>query len=1022
MFYPSVTVWKNDCAQSAQWNPTTKSCVGHIPKFSRNLTACSAASCNNPDVLIPSTAHNTTTLRPDAYLGIDYANHRSPVFMFTDIDKDNDLDLVIGSVGCCSSSSNAANRLRIFKGTSGTLTTHTLDTANPLSLSTSSGTYPGFEGSLTALFVHDFSGDGWPDIITASDAFAYSGSIGGRSRYWKHTGNPSAPYGNNWPACSTNPASCTGCNASCNPNPTQKLSESCGSSGCGYNTSTSPPKFGDFDMGMMIDYDRDPQGTKDMVITDGNTSSAFFIFPNRAAPSFVAPCGTVASGLLPVPSSELTVNGACLAPTATVPASGEIQYYLNNEAPSNWQLACTQTSSGFTPALVGGKCCATFPNITGRAIQWQARFDSNTTDGAGVCTATGTESPTITSVTASYTYTPASQHYQAGVVISDGVSYVGSFTQPGNRGHLYALAAGDGATYYDVADKLDAQGARNLYTTDLTGVAPAVIPFSPTSPSTALQARVGASSAAEATTVINWVRSARFGINNSGVAPTKLGAVMNSTPAVLNKPFRPNWYSFLTAGDKILYDAFATTQADRIPLVLFASMDGMVHAVISMATAIADTRNGTEAWGFVPPYVAANMTSDYNASCTPSCAAGELTVTSYPDGSPGLLDFKKSNNTIATAAIISDGVGSSSVTALDVTDTVDPSFTVTPPVALWSHLPGGAAAGKAISKPGVARAKVAGVERYVVVAGTGIHSADPSKGKVVVGYDLETGALLWQFEMACALTSDITVFDTDDLGEPGNPLVDGFADRAVFADACGYVYKLDPAQDLGGGYLDNTGYGALALGASNGKDRFALFSTTATGALGTGEERPIVGTIGARADATTDIVLFFGTGGLASYDPTKPNEFYAIYARDGSIRNKVSGTCTSGRCEKFYGGVVVTPETVIVQRSTDPVIGGGSCDFGRSSVQGYNLSAPYTAVFDIDEIEGNPIHGVAGPLYGDAGALYFATISGEIKRIGEPRAAVAGADTAAGVVNGSGAPETAFTSTPFTLVGWRVVL
>ena len=35
---------------------------------------------------------------------------------------------------------------------------------------------PGFEGSLTGVFVTDFSGDGWPDIITGSDGVAISRS------------------------------------------------------------------------------------------------------------------------------------------------------------------------------------------------------------------------------------------------------------------------------------------------------------------------------------------------------------------------------------------------------------------------------------------------------------------------------------------------------------------------------------------------------------------------------------------------------------------------------------------------------------------------------------------------------------------------------------------------------------------------------------------------------------------------------------------------------------------------------
>ena len=43
--------------------------------------------------------------------------------------------------------------------------------------------------------------------------------------------------------------------------------------------------------------------------------------------------------------------------------------------------------------------------------------------------------------------------------------------------------------------------------------------------------------------------------------------------------------------------------------------------------------------------------------------------------------------------------------------------------------------------------------------------------------------------------------------------------------------------------------GGIDLGESNGVSRVALFSTTLTGALGPGQQRPIVGTIGAKSDS-----------------------------------------------------------------------------------------------------------------------------------------------------------------------------
>ena len=164
---------------------------------------------------------------------------------------------------------------------------HTLDTANPIILSNNSGTaaYQGFEGSMTAVFVGDFSGDGWPDIITGSDGVAYSGTIGGRTRYWKNTGNaaesvrhelallrdessrPARPARRR--AIQARPASSPRAAA-----PVRVRA----------NLAVSPPQIGDFDMGLQLDYDHDPSNTLDMVYTNGNTASEFYIFPNRATP------------------------------------------------------------------------------------------------------------------------------------------------------------------------------------------------------------------------------------------------------------------------------------------------------------------------------------------------------------------------------------------------------------------------------------------------------------------------------------------------------------------------------------------------------------------------------------------------------------------------------------------------------------------------------------------------------------------------------------------------------------------
>lgn len=69
-----------------------------------------------------------------------------------------------------------------------------------------------------------------------------------------------------------------------------------------------------------------------------------------------------------------------------------------------------------------------------------------------------------------------------------------------------------------------------------------------------------------------------------------------------------------------------------------------------------------------------------------------------------------------------------------------------------------------------------------------------------------------------------------------------------------------------------------------------------------------------------------------------------------------------------------------------------------------------------------------GGLFGDAGAIDFATLAGDVARVGTPRTATPGGDPLAGRTQGMDAGDQATGSqqveTPsgFTLMGWRVVL
>jgi hypothetical protein len=734
-------------------------------------------------------------------------------------------------------------------------------------------------------------------------------------------------------------------------------------------------------------------------------------------------CGEAASGILDLGSllqAEMVVTAARITPTMTL-SLGTVTFYMSNEEPPNWVQAslCAGSLTDY---------CAAFPKAVGRSVRWKAVMCSG---------ASHTATPKLTAMSAKFDYTVAKEHYRSGIVVSDGIGYVGAFKQPGDRGRFYAINAGLTSVLWDAGAKLDALAdtSRNIYTAITTTTPETRYDFKTSNAGvTALQSLLTTPNTQSTTDLITWVRSARFGVSNATIPLTKLGAVETSTPSVLTKPGRPSWYSFGSGLDRVHADTFISANAGRVPLVLFGSKDGMVHAVYSFPANQSDVRNGREAWAYIPPPIAAGMYADYNNTQNANQAATDglnhPSIAAFPDGSPTLVDYQTSTGAFRTVALIASGNGGRAFSVIDVTQTVDPiTGAVTGPIPMWSATPGLGEAGQANAKPTVVRVLLNNTERYFVIVGTGVDYTDTQnlKGRTVSAYDLLTGALMWKFQAKCPVTTDVAAFETDDALEVGGPTLNGYIDRVVFADKCGYVYKLNPAADLAGGWYQNTGMGTLAVNTTpDGKIQFALFSTLLTpGALLA--ERTIAGTIAARTDGTTRMVLLFGTGGIESVPATTSNAFFAVYADTGLIRSKVLGACSGGTCEKFYGGVVVTPQQILFTKTVDPAIGTNACDTGTSTISGVQLNAGSGTNFASD-FNLAVSSAVMGGLFGDAGAIYFATLAGDVARVGTPRAATAGGDTAAGRTQGMGpgdqatGTQTVGTTSGFTLMGWRVVL
>lgn len=718
--------------------------------------------------------------------------------------------------------------------------------------------------------------------------------------------------------------------------------------------------FTDTDLGFPIDYDNDPAHSPDFVLIDN--TNATFVFANRLYAQYV-PCAEVASDIVDLgalSTAQMVITAARIDPTALDPDGGagpaSLTWSMSNEDPANWQPAspCPDDATQY---------CVAFPKPTGRAVRWRAEMCTNTG---------GTVTPTISQVKVKFDYTLAARHYRAGVVVSQGVAYVGGFEQPGDQGHFFATNAGLDKTYWDAGQKLDgmADAERTIYTTAPDGVTRVTFDAAGAL-TTELQTTLGVADATEAQDVVTWQRSARFG----PAADSRLGSVLTSTPAILGPPQRPYYYNQASPTEKAAIDAFVAAYATRKTIVLFGSKDGAIHAVNTDPATIQvnDTSqtndNGKEAWAFIPFRIANGFTADKAAS----------TSDNYPDGSATLSDVKIGSQ-YRTVAIMGSGNGGKSYVALDVTDSL--STSAFGPIPMWDYVPGGSNAGQAFAKPAVIRVKIAGAEKFLAVMGTGpsYDNMTPpyAKGIDVEAVDIATGVRVWRFQAACPVTTNIIGFETDDEQEPGSPAVDGFVDRVVFADMCGNVYKINPVPS---GTLPNdyiTGMGGVTLGLDvENQPIKALFSVAATSL---GEERPIAGTIGSRPDETGRLALFFGTGGSENFDVTKPNAFFSVYADTGEIRDQLDGTCTgpSGACDKFYGGVVVTDEQVLITRAIDPPIATSSCDNGSSAIVGLDVQD-----FGQDFVTAQT-SSVVSSLFVNQGAVYATTLEGNIVRVGTP--------------------------------------
>jgi hypothetical protein len=884
----------------------------------------------------------------DAVTGVGPGNRDSSAVVVGDFTGDGTLDLVVGGVSLAG--------LRLYPGLEGGGFSRTCQTydGTPTTCETFAITYqtlPSFAGGSTANLAADFSLDGNLDVVVGTDN--NNGFAGGIVQVWENN-HTASPFDAVAPQIIADRDAAT----------------------------PAPQLTTDLDLGFVFDYDRDPQSTPDFVMADGNNSGAYYVFANRVVPEYVD-CGYVTSDIIDigaVADLEMTITTVRIDPTVALsphPLGGTVTWEASVDNGVTWvsAIACADDASEY---------CATFSTSVGKEIRWRAHL----------CTdSTRTETPGITGVDIEYSYVTATNHYRAGPIAGDGIIYVGAFRTPGDSGKLFAIADETGSTIWEAGSLLLTQSDRNLYTVSATNQR---LDFEVASKSDPVfRATLLAPDEDTAEDIVDWQRSVRFGAVGD---PAVLGAIENSTGALLTPPQAPYWYIYpqTTPAERTLIDEYLTEQQDRSRLLLVGAKDGALHAFRTNPEDPADPTNGTEAWAFIPFDVAQRLNVDR--------LAGQ--VQAYPDGAPTLISAKVAGEW-RTILVSGEGNGGRSIYALDVTETIEEDGDVVGPTPLWSFSDPNM--GRTYSKPAVIRVKVGGVEQWLVVFASG-SGFGVDVGDTVYAVDLTTGGLVWRFDLNDTdtyIATDITAAETKD--ETGTA-IDGYVDRLFFGDTKGRIWKLDPAA-FTGSVIDSLGTIDVGLGHN------ALFSTLVT-TNSLGAERAIAGTLAAAPDGSGRLVLFFGTGGTDATPNDVQNEFYAVYADTGEIRSKLGNAEGVAVGEKFYGGVVYNEGQLIFSSGSD-LSGLGLCSPSAGEIVAIDANT-FAIQFTI------PVSSkIVAPLFARNGEIYTVTLRGEVVTTpytGEPSSGGGGGGGSGGGTPGGGSGlGGGQTTDAFTVLGWRQV-
>jgi type IV pilus assembly protein PilY1 len=206
----------------------------------------------------------------------------------------------------------------------------------------------------------------------------------------------------------------------------------------------------------------------------------------------------------------------------------------------------------------------------------------------------------------------------------------------------------------------------------------------------------------------------------------KLGDIVSSAPLYIGPPS-----GFTQTAS---YFSFATTYANRSPVIYVGADDGMLHAF--------DAATGNERWAYVPNGVFNSLIRLVNPYYNQAHRF-------FVNGSPQAADVQFADNSWHTVLVGSEGAGGSTLFGLDVTapDAVTTESQVAQSV-LWEF--SDPDMGLTFSQPGFASTNTTStVGGWLVFAGNGYNS--PNQKPVLYGINPQTGAMVAKVDLCASI-------------------------------------------------------------------------------------------------------------------------------------------------------------------------------------------------------------------------------------------------------------------------------